>query len=111
MSSVRILVVDDFVFSHNFVRTLFDTRPDLEISGGAYRGLAAVQKAADLQPDLILLDVSLPDMNGIQTAERLRQLVPKSEIIFVTVESEHEIVRAAFRVGAAIFSSGTPQKI
>jgi DNA-binding NarL/FixJ family response regulator len=81
-------VVDDFDFWHNLVRALFDNRLDLEILGAAYSGLEAVQKAADLQLDLVLLDISLPDRNG-QAAEQLRQRVPKSKTIFVTIESEH----------------------
>ena len=81
----------------NFVRALFNSRPDLGISGVAYEALEAVQKAPLLQPDLVLLDISLPDKNGTQAAEQLRQRVPKSKTIFVTIESEHEIVRAAFR--------------
>jgi two-component system, NarL family, response regulator NreC len=91
-------MVDDFVFWHTFlVRTFFDNRPALEILGAAHSGLEAAQKAADLQLDLVLLDISLPDKNGTQAAEQLRQRVPKSKTIFVTIESEHEIVRAAFR--------------
>ena len=81
-------MVDDFVFWHNLVRARFDNRPDLEILGAAYSGLEAVQKAADLQLDLVLLVINLPDKNG-RAAEQFRQRVPKSKTIFVTIESEH----------------------
>ena len=99
MSFVRILVVDDFEHWHNFVRVCLEKRADVEISGVASSGLEAIQKAENLQPDLILLDISLPQMNGIQAAEWIRQVAPKSKILFFTGLSDHEIVRAAFRAG------------
>jgi len=92
-------VVDDFKQWRDFVRVCFEKRPDVHILGFASTGLEAIQKAGDLQPDLILLDISLPEMNGIQAAERIRQLVPKTKIIFLTGQSDPEIVRDAFRAG------------
>jgi two-component system nitrate/nitrite response regulator NarL len=99
MSLVRILVVDDFSHWQDFVRVCLEKRPDIHILGVATSGLEAIQKAEDLQPDLILLDIGLPEMNGIQAAEQIRQLVPKTKIIFLTGQSDPEIVRAAFRAG------------
>jgi DNA-binding NarL/FixJ family response regulator len=99
MSLVRILVVDDLSHWQDFVRVCFEKRPDVHILGVASSGQEAVQKAGDLQPDLILLDISLPEMNGIQAAERIRKLVPKTKIIFLTGQSDPEIVREAFRAG------------
>jgi DNA-binding NarL/FixJ family response regulator len=96
---VRILVVDDLRYWQDFIRVCFEKRPDLDILGVASSGLEAIQRAGDLQPDLILLDLSLPGMNGIQVAERIRQLVPKAKILFLTGESDPEIVRDAFRAG------------
>ena len=99
MPLVRILVVDDLRYWQDFIRICFEKRPDVVISGVASSGLEAIQRAGDLQPDLILLDIRLPGMNGIQVAERIRQLVPKTRIIFLTVESDPEIVGDAFRAG------------
>lgn len=99
MSLVRILLVDDFSLWQDFVRTCFKERPDAHIAGIASTGLEAIQKAADLQPDLILLDIDLPDMGGLETADRIRQLVPKTKIIFLTNHSDPEFVGEAFRAG------------
>jgi len=99
MALVRILVVDDFSLWQDFVRVCFEKRPDVNISGVASSGLEAIQKAGDLQPDLILLDIGLPGINGIQAAERIRQLFPKIKIIFLTGHSDPEIVRGAFKAG------------
>ena len=90
---------DDLRYWQDFIRVCFEKRPDVVISGVATRGLEAIQRAGDLQPDLILLDIRLPGMNGIHVAERIRQLVPKTRIIFLTVESDPEIVGDAFRAG------------
>jgi DNA-binding NarL/FixJ family response regulator len=62
--------------------------------------LEAVQKAKELQPDLVLLDISLPKLNGIQVARRLRDLVPRAKILFLSVEPSSEVVREAFKLGA-----------
>jgi len=99
MPLVRILVVDDLRYWQDFIRVCFEKRPDVVMSGVASSGLEAIERAAVLQPDLILLDIKLPGMNGIQAAERIRQLVPNTKIIFLTVESDPEIVRDAFRAG------------
>jgi len=99
MSLVRILLVDDFSLWQDFVRTCFKERSEAHILGIASTALEAIQKAEDLQPDLILLDIDLPDMSGLETAERIRQLVPKTKIIFLTGHSDPEFVREAFRAG------------
>ena len=99
MSIVRILVVDDFKQWRDFVRVCFEKRPDVHILGFASDGLEAIQKARDLQPDVILMDISLPELNGIQAAARIRQLVPKTKILFLTGQADPETVRDAFRVG------------
>jgi DNA-binding NarL/FixJ family response regulator len=83
----------------DFIRVCFGKRPNVVTSGVASSGPKAIQRAGDLQPDLILLHVGLAGMNGIQVAERIRQLVPYTKIIFLTVESDPEIVRDAFRAG------------
>lgn len=100
MSLVRILVVDDFSLWQDFVRICFKKRSDVHILDVASDGLEAVKKAVDLHPDLVLLDISLPEMSGIQAAKRIRQLVPNIKVIFLTGHSDSEIVREAFLAGA-----------
>ena len=63
-------------------------------------GLEAVEKAQELKPDLILIDIGLPDLNGIEAARRIRQFAPESKIIFLTQESSSEVVQAAIDLGA-----------
>jgi DNA-binding NarL/FixJ family response regulator len=82
LASIRVLVVDDFEPFREFVRLTLSERPELEVIGEASDGPEAVQKTVELKPDLILLDLGLPTMNGIEVARRFRELVPESRIIF-----------------------------
>jgi DNA-binding NarL/FixJ family response regulator len=99
--SVRILVVDDFVLFRQLVRSILVGKPKLQIVGDASDGLAAVQKALELMPDLILMDIGLPSLSGIEAARQIRKLVPNSKIIFVSQESSAEVVQEAMNLGAS----------
>ena len=100
ISPVRILVVDDSEPFRHFIRSTLEGREDLRIVGVASDGLEAVQKSEELQPDLILLDIGLPSLNGIEAAKRIRNLAPKSKIIFLSLESSKDVVRGALSSGA-----------
>jgi DNA-binding NarL/FixJ family response regulator len=98
---IRILVVDDYEPLRRAIRFILQMREELQIAGEASDGLEAFQKAKELQPDLILLDIDLPTLNGLQVARRLRDAVPRAKILFVTVENSPEVVQQALRTGAA----------
>lgn len=99
-TSTRILVVDDYEPWRNFVWTTLQNQPELRIIDEAWDGLEAVQKAQQLKPDLILLDVGLPRLNGIEAARRIREVSPKSRILFVSENRSWDIVEEALRTGA-----------
>jgi DNA-binding NarL/FixJ family response regulator len=100
MSSIRIFVVDDFEPFRQFVCATLGERNDLQIVGEAADGLEAVQKAVELKPDLILMDIGLPSLNGLEAARRILELVPESKIIFLSQESSAELVQEALDLGA-----------
>jgi DNA-binding NarL/FixJ family response regulator len=100
MSVIRLLVVDDFEPWRRFVASTLQKRSDLRIVFEASDGLQAVRKAEELHPELILLDIGLPTLNGIEVARRLRSLAPSSRIIFVSENYEPDIAQAALDAGA-----------
>jgi DNA-binding NarL/FixJ family response regulator len=97
---IRVLVVDDYSPWSRFLRSLLEKRPELEVVGEASDGLEAVQKAQELQPDLILLDVGLPKLSGIEAARRIRDLSSTSKILFVSEYRSWDIAEAALGAGA-----------
>jgi DNA-binding NarL/FixJ family response regulator len=92
--------VDDFEPFRRFVSLALENRSDLQIAAEASDGLDAVRMAEDLHPDLILLDIGLPRLNGIEAARRIRRLSPESKIVFLTQESSPEIRQEALKAGA-----------
>jgi len=97
---IRILVVDDFEQWRQQIRSIIETRSGLHVIAEAADGLEAVQKAQELKPDLILLDIGLPNLDGLQAANRIHQVAPDAAIIFLTQNSDEEMVQAALRSGA-----------
>jgi len=96
VSPIRVLVVEDSVPFRQFISSKLAARRDLQVICEVSDGLEAVQKAVELKPDLILLDIALPSLNGIEAARRIRTLSPESKIIFLSQESSHDLVQEAF---------------
>ncbi|HEY6371730.1 MAG TPA: response regulator transcription factor [Candidatus Sulfotelmatobacter sp.] len=100
-SPVRILLVEDFEPFRSLIRILLEGKPSLQIIAEIADGQQAVQKAAELKPTLILLDIGLPSLNGLAAARLIRTLSPDSKILFVTQECSLEVAQEALSLGAA----------
>ena len=98
-SLVRVLVVDDVELWRTFVRTHLEKEPNLQVINVAADGLDAVRKAEELLPDLILLDINLPGLNGFEVARQIRAGSPRSTILFLSGESDPDVVRHTFSAG------------
>ena len=98
---IRVLVVDDFEPFRRFVAKLLQRQPELQIICEVSDGLEAVQKAEKMQPDLVLMDIGLPNLNGIEAAQRIRNVSPKSKILFVSQETSPDILQGALASGGS----------
>lgn len=100
MSLMRVLVVEDYEPFRSCICTTLGERVELQVVGEVGDGLEAVQKANELRPDLIVLDIGLPSLNGIEVGRRIRKLLPLSKILFVSQETSALLAQEAFRLGA-----------
>ncbi|HEY3706808.1 MAG TPA: response regulator [Terracidiphilus sp.] len=111
--SIRVLMVDDFIPLREFARKSLRRRPDLNVVAEAADGLEAVRMAHQHQPDLVLLDISLPALNGIQAARRILELSPHSRIIFLTELRAFSFAEEALGTGACgyVVKSDAPREL
>jgi DNA-binding NarL/FixJ family response regulator len=98
---IRILVVDDYEPWRRFVRLALLAEQEMQVVAEVTDGPEAIQKSDELQPDLILLDIGLPTLNGIEAARRIREVSPRSKILFVSENRSPEIAREALNTGGS----------
>ena len=99
-SSIRVLIAEDFEPWRRFYCSALKRQPEFQVVGEVSDGLEAVQQARQLQPDLILLDIGLPTLNGIEAARRIREASPTSRILFVSENRSADILEEALSMGA-----------
>ncbi len=95
----RLLIVDDNAAVRCFLRKILELQSDFEVSGEAENGRDAVAKAEQLKPDLIILDLMMPVMNGLDAAQQLKRLLPDTSIILFTQQEGREVKRLAQAAG------------
>jgi DNA-binding NarL/FixJ family response regulator len=100
-SFVGVLVVDDFKQWRQFACATLQDIPDVAVVGEASDGPEAIEKAAKLRPDLVLLDIGLPSLNGVEVARQIQKLCPDCSIIFLTENQSNEVIEECFRTGAS----------
>lgn len=105
--SFRVLVVEDYEPFRQFVCSTLKERPEFEVVCQVSDGLQAVHEAEELHPDLILLDIGLPTLNGIEAAARIRRLSPKSKIVLLSQEDSPDVVQEAFGLGVVGYVTKT----
>lgn len=97
---IRILIVDDHPIVRQGLRTLLERQSDWQVVGEAADGVEALDKAHSLQPDVMVLDITMPRMHGLEVCRLLRQRTPGLEILFVTQHDSPHMMRAALDAGA-----------
>jgi DNA-binding NarL/FixJ family response regulator len=98
-ANLRILVADDHESVRKGVCVILGTRGDIEVCGEAANGREAIDKAQELKPDLIILDITMPVLSGIDAAEILRKTMPQVPILFLSMHQSRQIITEAKRIG------------
>ncbi len=113
MAELRIFVVDDHAIIRRGLKALIDAEPGMTVIGEAGDGLAACEQVPALQPDLVIMDVSMPVMTGVQATERLRQECPGVRVLALTVHEDKGYIRQLLSAGAAgyVLKRGAPESL
>lgn len=101
MSTLRIFLADDHVVMREGLRSLVNAQSDMTVVGEAGNGRAALQQAQEIQPDVVIMDVSMPDLNGIQVTERLKRACQKIMVLILTAHDDSGYLRQLLEVGAS----------
>ena len=100
-SVVRLVIADDHYLVRNGLRGMMDREPDLEVVGEAENGLEALKLCQKLAPDLVLMDVRMPEMNGLEATRAIKEVLPTTTVLVVTTHEDPEYLFEALRVGAS----------
>jgi len=98
---VRILVADDHTIVRQGLARLLNDQPDLQVVGQAVNGREAVDKALELEPDIVIMDIAMPQLNGIEAAKRIRKRLPKAKILILSMYSHEHYIHELFETGVS----------
>ena len=101
MTDVRILLADDHAMLRDGVRMILESHPGFEVVGTASDGIEAVELARSLRPDIAVLDVAMPDLNGLDATREIRAACPGTEVVILSMHENEDYLREALRAGAA----------
>jgi DNA-binding NarL/FixJ family response regulator len=100
LKSLRIMIVDDHDLMRRGIKGLLQSHPNWEICGEAQTGREAVTKAEQLKPDIVILDISMPDLNGVEAAKRIRKVSPNTEVLILSAHYSDQLIREIVEAGA-----------
>jgi DNA-binding NarL/FixJ family response regulator len=98
--TIRVLLADDHSMMREGLKALLSASPDISVVGEVGNGRAAVRSATELQPDVVIMDITMPELNGIEAARLMREKCPAARIVFLSMHSNSEHVFRAFEAGA-----------
>jgi DNA-binding NarL/FixJ family response regulator len=101
MNELRIFIADDHQVMREGLTALLNAQPDMTVIGEAGNGKEAYQRAKELRPDLVIMDVSMPELNGVQATENLKQACPETKVLVLTAFEDADYLRQMLKVGAS----------
>src|SRR4028118_1688740 len=101
MKKLHVFLADDHAVIRNGLTSLINAQPDMQVIGEAGDGQEAWQKAKELQPDVMVMDISMPGANGLQTTERLKQVCPQVKVLVLTAHEDRDYLRQFLKMGAS----------
>ncbi|RME44035.1 MAG: DNA-binding response regulator [Chloroflexi bacterium] len=99
--SIRVLIVDDHALMRAGLKALLGTQPDIQVVGQAASGIEAVRSAAELEPDIVLMDISMAGLDGVQATQKIKSMTPNVKIIALTMHEDESVVRGVLKAGAS----------
>jgi len=113
MGKVRVLIVDDHGIVRAGIRSLLEGQDDIEVAGEATGGEEGVAKAIELKPDLVLMDIAMPDVNGIEATRRIKERLPDTSVLVLSMHDDEEFFFPVLRAGASgyILKEAEPQEL
>jgi DNA-binding NarL/FixJ family response regulator len=107
---IRVVIVDDIAETRDNIRKLLQFEPDVEVVGVARTGREAIDIAKDVKPDVLLMDINMPDMDGIAATEIIRKVVPFAQIVILSIQNDPNYMRRAMLAGARDFLTNASDK-
>lgn len=103
MNKLKILIADDHALLRDGIKALVNAEPDMEVVGEADNGRSCLEKVRQLQPDIVLMDISMPDINGAQATQRLKESFPEVKVLALTAHEDSSYLRHMLEAGASGF--------
>ncbi|MGD8403076.1 MAG: response regulator transcription factor [Anaerolineales bacterium] len=101
MNNIKLMLVDDHDVVRTGLRSFLETQPGFEVIAEAKNGLQALERAKEIHPDIVLMDITMPDMDGMEATQRLKQLYPDCQILVLTVHADKQYFMKMLSVGAS----------
>jgi NarL family two-component system response regulator LiaR len=113
MSPITVLIADDHPIVQQGMKYLLDVQEDIEVAGIANDGAEAIDLVADLRPDVVLMDLNMPDVNGIEATRRIREINPGTQVVILTSHHQDAMVFPAIKAGALsyLLKSASPDEV